>query len=58
MNSEQLAWLIAGTAGVSSGMIAGFQHRVTAESVMAISAVIAVAVGLVSRLLPRNADPV
>jgi len=58
MNRESFAWLIAGAAGVSSGMIAGFQDRVTAESVLAISAVLSLAVGLVARLLPRSADPI
>ncbi|MBC7974892.1 MAG: hypothetical protein H7138_07880 [Myxococcales bacterium] len=58
MNTATLAWLITGAAGVSSGVIAGFQHRVTAESVMAISAVISVAVCLVSRLLPRSAESI
>jgi hypothetical protein len=58
MNSETLAWLIAGAAGLSSGVIAGTQHRVTAESVVAISAVISVAIAAVSRILPCSADPV
>jgi hypothetical protein len=58
MNSETIAWLITGAAGLSSGVIAGVQHRVTAESVVAISTLIIVAVGLVSRMLPRGAEPI
>ena len=56
MNS--LAWLITGAAGISTGVIAGVQHRVTAESVVAIATLIIVAVGLVSRVLPRDAASV
>jgi hypothetical protein len=58
MNSEPLAWLITGAAGLSSGVIAGVQHRVTAESVLAIATLIIVAVGLVSHVRPRGAEPI
>ena len=53
-----LAWLITGAAGISTGVIAGVQHRVTAESVVAIATLIIVAIGLVSRVLPRDAASV
>jgi hypothetical protein len=56
MSTEMTAWLITSVAGISSGVIAGAQHRVTASSVVAITAVIAVAAGILSRILPRNAD--
>jgi hypothetical protein len=56
MSIETTAWLITSVAGISSGVIAGVQHRVTASSVVAITAVIVVATGLVSRILPRDAD--
>jgi len=55
MNSATIAWLITGAAGLASGVIAGVQHRVTAESVFAIAAVITVASSLVARVLPREA---
>jgi hypothetical protein len=55
---ESIAWIIAGAAGISIGVIAGLQHEVTANAVVAISAVIAVAVGALSRILPRHADRV
>ena len=58
MNTETTAWLVASVAGISSGVIAGVQHRVTTSSIVAISAVVAVATGLLSRILPRNADHV
>jgi hypothetical protein len=58
MNSETIAWLITGASALSSGVIAGVQHRVTAESVLAISTLIVVAIGLVSRVLPRGAEPI
>jgi len=58
MNTETTAWLVASVAGISSGVIAGVQHRVTTSSIVAISAVIAVATGLLSRILPGNADHV
>jgi type III secretory pathway component EscV len=56
MSTETTAWFIAMVAGISSGVIAGIQHRVTTSSVVAITAVLAVATGLVSRILPRDAD--
>jgi hypothetical protein len=56
MSTETTAWLIASVAGISSGVIAGVQHRVTTSSIIAISAVLAVATGLLSRILPRDAD--
>jgi hypothetical protein len=56
MNTETTAWLITSVAGISSGVIAGVQHRVTPSAVVAISAVLAVAAGILSRILPRNAD--
>ena len=55
MNREVLAWLVAGIAGTCSGVVAGIDHRVTAGSMLAISAVIATATGLVTWLLPRGA---
>ena len=58
MNRETTAWLVASVAGISSGVIAGVQHRVTTSSIVAICAVVAVAAGLLSRILPRNADHV
>jgi len=58
MNTETTAWLVASVAGISSGVIAGVQQRVTTSSIVAISAVVAVAAGLLSRILPRNADHV
>jgi hypothetical protein len=54
MSTETVAWFIACIAGISSGMIAGVQHRVTASSVVAITAVVTVAAGIVSRILPRS----
>lgn len=56
MNTETTAWLVTSVAGISSGVIAGVQHRVTTSSIVAISAVVAVAAGLLSRILPRDAD--
>jgi hypothetical protein len=56
MTTEATAWLITSIAGLSCGVIAGLHHRVTPSSIVAISAVVAVAGGLVSRLLPRHAD--
>jgi hypothetical protein len=56
MSTETTAWLIASIAGISSGVIAGVQHRVTISSVVAITAVVAVATGILSRILPRDAD--
>jgi len=58
MNTETTAWLVTSVAGISSGVIVGVQHRVTTSSIVAISAVIAVAATLLSRILPRNADHV
>jgi hypothetical protein len=58
MNTETTAWLVASVAGISTGVIAGMQHRVTTSSIVAISTVIAVATVLVSKILPRNADHV
>jgi len=58
MNTETTAWLVASVAGISTGVIAGMQHRVTTSSIVAISAVIAVATALLSRILPRDADQV
>jgi hypothetical protein len=56
MSIETTAWLITSVAGISSGVIAGMQHRVTTSSVVAITAVVAVAAGLVFRILPRAPD--
>lgn len=56
MNTETTAWLITSVAGISSGVIAGVQHRVTTSSVVAITAVLAVATGILCRILPRDAD--
>ena len=56
MSTETTAWFIAGIAGLSSGVIAGVQHRVTTSSVVAITAVVAVATGILSRILPRDVD--
>ncbi|HEU4732841.1 MAG TPA: hypothetical protein VFT22_33330 [Kofleriaceae bacterium] len=56
MNAQMTAWMITSVAGIASGVIAGLQQRVTASSVLAITAVVAVAAGLVSRVLPRDAD--
>jgi hypothetical protein len=56
MSTQTTAWLIASVAGIASGVIAGVQHRVTTSSIVAISAVVAVAAGLLSRILPRSAD--
>lgn len=56
MSTETTAWLITCVAGISSGVIAGIQHRVTAGSVVAITAVVVVATGLLSRILPRDPD--
>jgi ABC-type nickel/cobalt efflux system permease component RcnA len=56
MNTETTAWLIVGVAGTCSGVIAGLQHRLTAGSVVAITAVLAIAAGAVFRILPRDAD--
>ena len=56
MSIETTAWLITSVAGISSGVIAGVQHRVTTSSVVAIAAVVVVATGLVSWILPRDAD--
>jgi len=58
MNMETTAWLVASVAGISTGVIAGMQHRVTTSSIVAISAVIAVATALLTRILPRDADQV
>jgi hypothetical protein len=56
MSIETTAWLITSVAGISSGVIAGLQHRVTTSSVVAITAVVVVATGLVFRILPRATD--
>ena len=58
MNTETTAWFVASVAGISSGVIAGVQHRVTTSSIVAISAVVAVATGILSWLLPRQTDHV
>jgi hypothetical protein len=58
MTAEKTAWLVTGVAGISSGVIAGVQHTVTTTSLLAISAVVVVAVGILSRILPRHADHV
>jgi len=58
MSTETTAWLIASVAGIASGVIAGVQHRVTTSSIVAISAVVAIAAGLLSRILPRSGDQV
>jgi hypothetical protein len=54
MNSATIAWLITGAAGLASGVIAGVQHRVTTESVIAIAVVIPLASGAVARVRPRD----
>jgi hypothetical protein len=56
MSTETTAWLIASIAGISSGVIAGVSHRVTTSAVVAITAVVVVATGLLSRILPRDPD--
>jgi hypothetical protein len=56
MRPETTAWLIVSVAGISSGVIAGIQNQVTATAVIAIAAVVAIAAGVVSRVLPRHAD--
>lgn len=56
MTMESIAWLVAGTAGVAIGVIAGVQHRVTPSAVVAISVVVAVASTIVSRILPRPGE--
>jgi hypothetical protein len=58
MTVEKTAWLVTSVAAISSGMIAGAQHTVTATSIITISAIIVVAVGILSRILPRHADHV
>jgi hypothetical protein len=58
MTTETAAWLVASVAGIASGVIAGAQHTVTTSSIVAISAVVVVAVGILSRILPRHADHV
>jgi uncharacterized membrane protein YjjP (DUF1212 family) len=58
MTTETSAWLVVSVAGISSGVIAGVQQHVTAGAVIAIFAVAAIAAGIVSRILPRHADPV
>jgi len=56
MSMETTAWLVVCTAGAASGVIAGIQQRVTTGSVVAITAVVAVAAGIVSRILPRHGE--
>jgi hypothetical protein len=56
MTMETTAWLIASVAGIASGVIAGVEPRVTTASIVAITAVVAVATGLLSRILPRDVD--
>jgi hypothetical protein len=56
MSIETTAWLVTSVAGISSGVIAGVQHRVTTSSVVAITAVVVVATSLVFRILPRAPD--
>lgn len=58
MTTESLAWLVALVAGTAIGVIAGVQHRATANAAIAIAIVIAVATTLVARILPRAGDPV
>lgn len=58
MKTETSAWLVTAIAGISSGVIAGAQHEVTTSAIAAIAAVAVVAAGVVSRILPRHADPV
>lgn len=58
MTTEKTAWLVTSIAGISCGVIAGAQHTVTPSSIIAISAVALVAVGILSRILPRHADHV
>ena len=57
MSTKTSAWLVVGVAGISCGVIAGLQQHVTTGAVIAIPAVVAVAAVLVSRILPRHADP-
>jgi len=56
MTTEITAWLVVSIAGISSGVIAGVQQRVTASAVLAICAVALAAAAIVFRLLPRHAD--
>ena len=56
MSIELAAWLVVSIAGIACGVIAGFQQRMTVSSVIAIFAVVAVTAGIVSRILPRDAD--
>jgi hypothetical protein len=56
MSTETRAWLVVSVAGISCGVIAGLPQHVTTGAVIAISAVVAVAAVLVSRILPRHAD--
>jgi type III secretory pathway component EscV len=58
MSIETIAWLVVSIAGIAGGVIAGSQQRVTVSSVIAIFAAVAVTAGIVSRILPRNADHV
>jgi uncharacterized membrane protein YjjP (DUF1212 family) len=57
MSTETSAWLVVGVAGTFCGVIAGLQQPVTPAAVIAIFAVVAVAAIIVSRILPRHADP-
>lgn len=57
MTTETSAWLVVGVAGTFCGVIAGLQQPVTSAAVIAIFAVVAVAAIIVSRILPRHADP-
>lgn len=50
-----LAWLVACAAGICSGVIAGVQPRATAGSILAIAAILAIAIGVLTRLLARAA---
>jgi hypothetical protein len=56
MTSRTTAWVIACVAGGSSGVIAGLQICVTASAIVAITAVLAAATGLIARVQPRGAD--
>jgi uncharacterized membrane protein YjjP (DUF1212 family) len=57
MSTETSAWLVVSVAGTSCGVIAGLQQHVTAGALISISAVVAVAATIISRILPRHADP-
>ena len=57
MSMTLSTWLVVGVAGLFCGVIAGLQEQVTTSAVIAISAVIVVATVIVSRILPRHADP-